>query len=387
MYSRCNEVSVFNEECRNSIVTITSPHEQLKYLQGDSPSGYMDVQLDGSSCAGYEDCGSIIITYNMPSTNPNSMQATSKRMFPNRTALGVPISWQRQKRVAYLPDNREGNELLSRLSTAFSCGITFTIGKSLTTGLDNVMTWGSIHHKTSQNGGVASHGYPDNQYISNCNNELDAAGILPFDECAACIQTNPYHEDEKLLYILMHAKHCKNTSCNIIQDCKDFKYLYSHALDCNEPSCTIERCNKARGVLDHLNKKPQLCMYVTNGSKCGTCGTVSAAIAGCKAADDSFGEIKPSELNSYVQLSLQPSRQRDHTLFFYQEKVKSVFTENMSGGNCLSGIQKQIESERFLNFVELSHIEAPSITINTSIFRSDIYQAFVEEGKVSRSWS
>lgn len=243
------------------------------------------------------------------------------------------------------------------------------------------MTWGSIHHKTSQNGGVASHGYPDDQYISNCNKELNAAGIPPFDECAAYIQTNPYHEDEKLLYILMHAKHCKNTSCNIIQDCKDFKYLYSHALDCNEPSCTIERCNKARGVLDHLNKKPQLCMYVTNGSKCGTCGTVSAAIEGCKGADDSFGEIKPSELNSYVQLSLQPSRQRDHTLFFYQEKVKSVFTENMSGGNCLSGIQKQIESEGFLNFVELSHIEAPSITINTSIFQSDIYQAFVDELK------
>ena len=99
-------------ECRNSILANHGDH--LKYLRGDSPSGYMVVQLDGSSCAGYEDCGSISITYNMPSTNPNSMQATSKRVFPNRTALGVSISWQRQKRVAYLPDNREGNELLNR---------------------------------------------------------------------------------------------------------------------------------------------------------------------------------------------------------------------------------------------------------------------------------
>jgi len=84
-------------ECRNLILTITSPHEQLKYLQGDSPAGQMHVQLDMSSCAGYENCGSIIITYNME-TNPNSMQA----------------SRQRQKRVAFLPDNKEGNELLNR---------------------------------------------------------------------------------------------------------------------------------------------------------------------------------------------------------------------------------------------------------------------------------
>ena len=85
-------------ECRNLILTITSPHDQLKYLQGDSPAGQMHVQLDMSSCAGYEDCGSIIITYNME-TNPNSMQA----------------SWKRQKRVAfYLIIKKEMNYLTGK---------------------------------------------------------------------------------------------------------------------------------------------------------------------------------------------------------------------------------------------------------------------------------
>jgi len=271
---------------------------------------------------------------------------------------------------------------------AFSCGITFTIGTSLTTGLENVMTWGGIHHKTSQTGGFASHGYPDDQYISNCNNELNAIGIPSFDICAAYIQTNHiqtshietrYQEEEKLLFCLMHAKHCNNTSCTIIQDCKEFKYLYHHTLYCNEPSCTIERCKKARDVLDHFDKKPQLCTYITNGSKCGVCGTVSAALKGCEAVQDSFGEIKPSDLHRYAQLSLQSSRQRDDTLFFYQEEVKSVFTfENMT---CLPGIQEHIQSDRFVKFVELSHIKRPRITINTRIFQSDIYQAFVDELK------
>jgi len=187
------------------------------------------------------------------------------------------------RRVAYLPNTPEGNELLIRLASAFSCGLIFTIGISLTSGLDNVTTWGSIHHKTSQTGGLVSHGFPDDQYISNCNNELDSAGIPPFDVCAAYIQTN----------------HIQT----------------SHT---------------------------------------------------------------PSQLHRYVKPSLQSPRQS--TLFFYQEKVKSVFTENMSGG-CLPDIHEQIQSESFVKFVEVSHIKGPRITINTRIFQSSIYQAFVEECK------
>ena len=120
-------------------------------------------------------------------------------------------------------------------------------------------------------------------------------------------------------------------------------------------------------------------MYVTNGSKCGACGTVSAALKGCKAVEDSFEKVKPSQLHRYVKISLQSSRQRNDTLFFYQEEVKSVFTfETMT---CLPGIQEHIQSDRFVKFVEMSHIKGPRITINTRIFQSDIYQAFVDEMK------
>jgi deltex-like protein len=78
-------------------------------------------------------------------------------------------------RIAYLPDNREGNQLLKRLKYAFSCGLTFTVGTSLTTGMPNSVTWSSIHHKTSLSQGV--HGYPDDGYFINANEELDALNV------------------------------------------------------------------------------------------------------------------------------------------------------------------------------------------------------------------
>lgn len=52
------------------------------------------------------------------------------------------------RRTAYLPDNHEGRRILELLRKAFDDGIVFTVGKSTTTGRDNVVTWNDIHHKT-----------------------------------------------------------------------------------------------------------------------------------------------------------------------------------------------------------------------------------------------
>lgn len=57
-------------------------------------------------------------------------------------------------RQAYLPDNREGRQILTLLQRAFDLRQIFTVGQSRTTGYDNVITWNDIHHKTSINGGI-----------------------------------------------------------------------------------------------------------------------------------------------------------------------------------------------------------------------------------------
>ena len=78
-------------------------------------------------------------------------------------------------RIAYLPDNTEGRDLLKRLEYAFLHGLTFTVGTSLSTGAANIVTWASVHHKTSPHGGP--HGYPDPNFFANCNAELNALGV------------------------------------------------------------------------------------------------------------------------------------------------------------------------------------------------------------------
>ena len=55
-------------------------------------------------------------------------------------------------RVAYLPNNAEGTEVLKLLQLAFKRRLIFTIGDSVTTGRKNVPVWNGIHHKTVSSG-------------------------------------------------------------------------------------------------------------------------------------------------------------------------------------------------------------------------------------------
>jgi deltex-like protein len=136
----------------------------LEEPQGRMPSGTMTISFNGSlQCSGTQSTGVIIVHYQIPVDVQK----------PYHDNPGTPHSGA--YRTAYLPDNDAGRKLLARLEYAFSHGLTFTVGTSLTTGQPNCVTWSSIHHKTSLGGGV--HGYPDPNYFDNCNAELDALGV------------------------------------------------------------------------------------------------------------------------------------------------------------------------------------------------------------------
>lgn len=119
---------------------------------GTCPDGTMKVTSIQSSCAGYEPFGSLQIDYNINSRN------------------------YYLSRQAFLPENPEGMEILDLLKIAWDRRICFTIGTSVTTGVENTVVW-NIHHKTSQRGGVSNFGYPDNTYFERVKLELRAYGI------------------------------------------------------------------------------------------------------------------------------------------------------------------------------------------------------------------
>lgn len=63
------------------------------------------------------------------------------------------VRYSGTSRTAYLPDCKEGQKVLKLLKKAFDRRLIFTIGRSVTTGLNNVITWNDIHHKTNIDGG------------------------------------------------------------------------------------------------------------------------------------------------------------------------------------------------------------------------------------------
>ena len=123
----------------------------------------MTIRQDPAlTCSGY-DPGAIIIDYSLGG-------GIQKAYHPNP---GAPYG--SASRRAFPPDNTDGHNLLKRLNYAFRHGLTFCVGTSLTTGVPNVITWSSIHHKTSLTHGP--HGFPDIGYFSNSNEELDSLGV------------------------------------------------------------------------------------------------------------------------------------------------------------------------------------------------------------------
>ncbi|XP_041835991.1 E3 ubiquitin-protein ligase DTX3L-like isoform X2 [Melanotaenia boesemani] len=134
-------------------------------IEGDQPDGQMTWTTYPSPLPGFQNCGHIVITYDIP----GGVQ-TGRHPNPGQHYYGT-------RRVAYLPDNKEGKEVLQLLKKAFGQKLIFTVGASRTTGAENQVTWNDIHHKTSPSGGPQRFGYPDPNYLKRVKEELKDKGI------------------------------------------------------------------------------------------------------------------------------------------------------------------------------------------------------------------
>ncbi|XP_013874888.1 probable E3 ubiquitin-protein ligase DTX3 [Austrofundulus limnaeus] len=136
---------------------------------GTQPMGTMTVTRSWLSLPGYEGCGSITIQYSFPA----GIQG------PEHPNPGVRYS--STSRTAFLPACAEGEKVLKLLRKAFDRRLIFTVGRSATTGLNNVITWNDIHHKTSTTGGPECFGYPDPEYLLRVQEELYLKGVTEDD--------------------------------------------------------------------------------------------------------------------------------------------------------------------------------------------------------------
>ncbi|XP_067656382.1 uncharacterized protein [Haliotis asinina] len=136
-------------------------------VSGNMPDGKMYVRVNSySHLPGHPSDGTISITYSIP----NGIQ---KEEHPNPGKPYIGAYW-----TAYLPNSFEGEKVLRLLKVAFDRHLTFTVGRSVTTGVENKVTWNDIHHKTSHSGNF---GYPDPDYLRRVHEELAAKGVTEAD--------------------------------------------------------------------------------------------------------------------------------------------------------------------------------------------------------------
>jgi deltex-like protein len=144
-------------------------------LLGSQPDGQLEVQMMPQPCEGCRDCGTICFTYSFPSGVQGPMHPHEGQAYSGTS------------RICFLPDNTEGRETMQLLHKAFTAGLVFNVGKSVTTGRDNTTIWGNIHHKTQRDGGKDCHGWPDDTYFDRVRSECAAQGIYS-DEMAKQMQ-------------------------------------------------------------------------------------------------------------------------------------------------------------------------------------------------------
>jgi len=133
---------------------------------GTQPTnGKLTIRRQTESLGGYEGHGMIEITYHFSGGVQGPEHPMPGKRYPGTT------------RVAYLPDNDEGKQVLKLLEEAWKRRLIFAIGTSVTRGVDNQIVWNGIHHKTNPWGGPENYGYPDPTYLTRVKEELKEKGV------------------------------------------------------------------------------------------------------------------------------------------------------------------------------------------------------------------
>lgn len=186
--SRCSHMLHLN--CLNSMLTVQPCADKWLYIQcpvcmtiygekrGNQPPGSMDWTILHYALPGHPGTRTIQITYNIASGLQSPEHPNPGRPY---YAVGFP-------RVCYIPDTDKGRKVLKLLRIAFERRLVFTVGRSVTTGREDVVTWNEIHHKTEPGISHSGHGYPDPEYLDRCLEELAAHGVTDPDD------TNLYQE-------------------------------------------------------------------------------------------------------------------------------------------------------------------------------------------------
>lgn len=170
--------------CMQALISHQNAQTKGKFIQcpvcmaiygrkiGNQPNGNMTWTQLNYSLPGHQGSATIQITYNIASGNQGPEHPNPGRPY---YAVGFP-------RVCYLPATDKGWKVLRLLKEAFDRRLVFTVGRSNTTGREDVVTWNEIHHKTEAGLSKQGHGFPDPGYLDNVIEELAVHGVYDTEQ-------------------------------------------------------------------------------------------------------------------------------------------------------------------------------------------------------------
>nr|XP_019949812.1 PREDICTED: uncharacterized protein LOC109634025 [Paralichthys olivaceus] len=162
-------MSVMRTKCGTTLCSkcLDSVHVHCRVCHAADPTpqgiqGKMSYSKLHFSLPGHNKDSAIKITYCIP----DGIQG-SDHPFPGNPFQGGVFE-------AFLPDCEKSRKLLPRLEKAFRLGLTFRVKVKET---EARVTWDSIPHKTSLQGGKSGKGYPDSSYLTRLSQVLTSHWI------------------------------------------------------------------------------------------------------------------------------------------------------------------------------------------------------------------
>lgn len=134
----------------------------VKEPRGSSPSGTMHVSTKLRDCAGFPGCGSIGVSYCLPSSLQQSYHPA-----PNSAVRGLPVYGP-----AMIPNNHQGRQLLKRLEYSFGRGLSFEVAASPSGDFETRVAG---DHATILASNCES--WSNSTHWKRCNDELDVLNI------------------------------------------------------------------------------------------------------------------------------------------------------------------------------------------------------------------
>jgi deltex-like protein len=135
-------------------------------ITGNMPRGKMTVNRLDMQLPGFEKYKTLEIVFDFPGGRQGDDH-------PNPGAR-----YGGDHRVAYLPDSDEGRHVLSLLKKAWDRKLLFTIGTSVTRGIDGCIIYNGIHFKSVPYATPSEPwGWPDPTYLHRVVQELNEKGV------------------------------------------------------------------------------------------------------------------------------------------------------------------------------------------------------------------